>query len=213
MPSGTRSEPKSLSGQRLAFAGRLLLLPRRAVQARIEELGGTCSPRVDAKTTLLVVGDGGWPLTRRGRMAPNLRRALRLRREGLTLDIREESDFWRQLAGNDAPALTRLYTLVELPRLLSLPRKTIEHWIERGGICPAETQAGIPLFDFHDVASLRHLVKLLARGVTASRLARSLRQLRRWQPQAQRGLSQLSLLAGGTRIGRASCRERVCWIV
>lgn len=200
MPSGTRSEAKSLLGQRLAFAGRLLLLPRQQVQARIEALGGSWTPRVDAQTTLLVVGDSGWPLTRRGRMAPNLRRALRLRRQGATLDIREESDFWRLLAGVDAPAMTRLYTLVELPRLLSLPRQTIEHWIKRGGICPAQTQAGIPLFDFHGVASLRHLARLLARGVSASRLARSLRQLRRWRPQAERGLAQLSLLAGGTRI-------------
>jgi tetratricopeptide (TPR) repeat protein len=189
-----------LASHRVAVAGRLATLSRSDIERVVERLGGRYVRRVDERTTLLVVGEKSWPLTRRGRMDRNLRHALQRFREGAPPAVVEEREFLHQIGDVTSAMLVQRYTLREISRLLELSCRQLQAWIERGWIRPVQSPHGIDLFDYQAIAQVRQLRELLASGVPPARLARSLRQLLRWQPSARQGLSQLSMLADSKRL-------------
>ena len=195
-------DPKelALTGHRVAVAGRLATLSRRDLEQLVERLGGSYAPRVDQETTVLVLGEGSWPLTRQGRMHHNLRRLLRQTDGKPSPEILQEREFLARIGGLSSPLLLQRYTLRDVAHLAGLSCRRLQAWIERGWIVPASSSHGIDLFDYQAVARMRQLSKLLAGGVPPARLARSLRLLSRWRSDAQHGLAQLSLLAGSRRL-------------
>ena len=188
------SAEQPLSGYRVAVSGRLAAMSRTEMIALIRELGGEYLARVGPGATHLVVGERSWPLTRSGLLTRGLRRALHLRRKGASLAILRENEFFGQFHLGEAVGVRRLYTLRQLTRLVALRRRRLRAWIARGWIAPAEVRHGVAYFDYQQVVGLRHLARLLASGVSSARLARSLKRLHTWLPQADQALLQLEHL-------------------
>ena len=81
-----------------------------------------------------------------------------------------------------------------LTDLLEIPPARIRAWVRAGLVRPAKTEHGVWHFDFRQVAAVKTLDRLIRSGVHPGRVRRSLDQLRRWLPEAQQSLEQLSLL-------------------
>src|SRR5579872_7114809 len=89
-----------LAGERLAFTGTLASMTHKQAHARVEQCGGTASEHVSRQTTMLVVGEEGWPLEADGTPAVKFQHAERLRAEGVDIRIVSESD-WLTFVGLD----------------------------------------------------------------------------------------------------------------
>src|SRR5262245_4091376 len=92
---GHRSQ--ALGGQRVALTGALVSMPRREAAALVRRCGGEFSSYVGRETSLLVVGEQGWPLKRNGRLTNKLQQAHRLRRAGCSIEILGEEAFLQRL--------------------------------------------------------------------------------------------------------------------
>src|SRR5262245_28216615 len=117
MTDRTNTEQK-LAGQRVAFTGRLALMPRRTAVGLVELHGGTITPTVNSQTTLLVVGREGWPLRSDGRPTRKLVQARRLVRKKQALEVVPEERFFALLGLNQHnDSVRRGYSIAELTEL------------------------------------------------------------------------------------------------
>src|SRR5437868_14057079 len=82
MAVGNGSRSACLRGQRVALTGALVSMPRAEAVALVRRSGGEFSAQVTRETSLLVVGEQGWPLKRNGRLTNKLERARLLQRQG-----------------------------------------------------------------------------------------------------------------------------------
>jgi len=94
----------------------------------------------------------------------------------------------------------RLFSTAQLCRLLRVPRDRLRSWLRQGLIQPAETSAGVCLFDFQAVTSVKMLWALSQAGVTAGQLRRGLEQLRQWLTGVDEPLDQLALIERDGRL-------------
>ncbi len=180
MTDRTNTGP-ALAGQCIAFTGRLASMSRRVAVETVERNGGSVTPTVNQQTTLLVIGREGWPLKPDGRLTRKLQRARRLQQKKHAIEVVPEERFLRLVELQPLEEqVRRMYTTAELTDLLDVPRSQIEAWQRNGYIVPAEHRDGMPCFDFRQVTAGRALRALLAAGVPARRLLRSIRQLRSW---------------------------------
>src|SRR5258708_825738 len=77
----------ALAGERLAFTGTLASMTHKEAHLRAVEAGGVATEHVSRQTTMLVIGEEGWPLEADGQPSVKLQHAERLRAEGLDLRI------------------------------------------------------------------------------------------------------------------------------
>src|SRR5437660_991212 len=91
-----------LQGQKVAFTGRLASMTRARAANLIQEHGGTWVPSVTRHTSLLVVGQDGWPLDKNGQLTRKLQKAQQLP----LLSILTEADLLDRL-GLDSEQLGR----------------------------------------------------------------------------------------------------------
>jgi tetratricopeptide (TPR) repeat protein len=187
-----------LSGQRVAFTGRLACMTSREAAVLVRRHGGTVVPSVNRQTSLLVVGQEGWPLGKDGRLTQKLQRARWLQRRASPIAICTEEELLARL-GLDcrSEGMRRLYTTAELSRILDIRLNLVRAWIQAGFIRPAQVDHGISYFDFRQVSGAKTLSALVQAGVTKQRLERSLRQLKAWLPHVEQPLAQLPLLGSG----------------
>jgi hypothetical protein len=180
---------QSLQGQRIAFTGRLASLTRADAAALVQAHGGQCAPSINRRTTMIVVGQDGWPLRKDGRLSRKLEKGQALQRTN-QLSILSEAEFLA-LLGRDCPEVGRRLTMVQLSQVLGMPCRLIRPWVRLGFIRPAETIAGIDYFDFRQVSQIRTLWKLVQAGIPSDRIRRSIGQLERWLPDAKETLALL----------------------
>ncbi len=186
--------PQSLEGAIVAVTGRFASLPQRDMARLVADQGGQFAATVTRKTTMLVVGQDGWPLSRDGRPTQNLRRARRLRAAGYALEIVPEDVFLDRI-GQDPQrlAIKQLYTVAQLSRVLAVPGARIRKWVSSGLLDPVKVDHRLAYFDFQQVASVKTLCELLDAGVSPQRVHDSLQQLQTWLPGVVQPLSQLAL--------------------
>jgi tetratricopeptide (TPR) repeat protein len=190
-----------LAGKQVVFTGRLASLSRTEAAAFVEARGAQCVRTVTRRTDLVVVGEEGLPLTRRGRVNSNLTYARRLQgRTGLPLILTEEAFLERAGLGEQASGVRRLYTPSQLCTVLGVRREQLRAWTEAGLIAPAKTLQNVDLYEFRQAAAIRTLVSLARSGVTTAKLRRNLELLRRCLPNIEYPLEQLALLEGDGRI-------------
>lgn len=91
------------------------------------------------------------------------------------------------------------YGVRDVERLLRLPRSTIRALIDAGFVSPARGPRNAWRFSFRDLIVLRTAQALSAAQVPATRITRSVRELRRHLPEAM-PLSGLSICAIGGRV-------------
>lgn len=195
VPSAPSSSP-CLQGERVTFTGTLASMTHRAARELVETHGGTTTDHPSGQTTLVVVGEEGWPLEADGRPSRDFLHALALQEAGRAIRVLRESE-WLYLLGLEErrPDATRQFTPAMLSQLLDVPVATIRAWERRGLIRPVRRVLRLPYFDFLEVQSARRLTDLVAAGVPVDEISASLERLRAVLPDVDRPLSQLQLLA------------------
>ena len=103
----------------------------------VEQHGGTATHSVSRQTTMLVVGEEGWPLEADGHPSIKLQQVTQWQQEGVAVRIVSESD-WLRVMGLDGrrQEVHSLYTPAMLCQSLNVPIGTIRRW-ERLGLIRA----------------------------------------------------------------------------
>jgi tetratricopeptide (TPR) repeat protein len=190
-----------LAGETVAFTGTLASMTHRDAIRLVEEYGGRATHTVSRSTTMLVIGEEGWPLEPDGVTSQKLQQTTQLVADGSETRILAESD-WLQLLGLDEhrEEIRRSHTPAMLSRLLDVPVRMIRRWARLGLIRPVRRVCRLPYFDYREVASARRLAMLLDQGVAAEVLERSLTELSRTMAGTDRSLAQLNLLVQDDKI-------------
>lgn len=192
---------QQLSGRRVAITGRLASMTHREVGELIAELGGTVVQMPTRNTQFVVVGQEGLPLGNDGAPTACLVRARQLKAIGYPIEIVNEEAFLSQLGlVNHESQVHRRYTIVQLSRILGVPRDRIRAWMRAGFIEPVETVHRLAYFDYQQVTAAKMLYELVSTGLTPSKLREGLERLRRWLPGIDSPLSQLSVLESSGRL-------------
>lgn len=187
-----------LQGERIAFTGTLASMTHRQAMDLVEEHGGTSSQHVSHQTTLLVLGEEGWPLEPDGKISVKLDQAQQFHDKGEPVRIVSESE-WLAMLGIEPRERQQqqLYTPAMLSQLLNIPVNEIRRWERAGLIKPVKKVYRLPYFDFQEVTGARRLYELAQSGVAFEELAAGLERLRTILPNIDRPLAQLDVLARG----------------
>ena len=182
----------------MAFTGTLASMTHRQAMDLVELHGGTATQHVGQLTSILVVGEEGWPLEPDGLPSSKLEHARQLYDKGEAIQIVSESE-WLKLLGVEPPERKthQLYTPAMLCQLLNVPVHEIRRWERAGLINPVKKVYRLPYFDFEEVASARRLCELAASGVRADQIAASIERLHLLLPNVAHPIAQLEVLARG----------------
>ncbi len=185
-----------LQGERLSFTGTLASMTHRQAMDLAEQQGAATTHSVSKQTTMLVVGEEGWPLERDGTPSVKLREVTDWRQQGLDIKVLPESE-WLHLLGLEERRrdVHRLLTPAMLSQSLEVSVGLIRHWERIGLIKPVKKVYRLPYFDFQEVACVRRLSELLQAGVSQHELEESLSRLQAMLPGTEHSLAQLTLLA------------------
>lgn len=190
-----------LQGERVSFTGTLASMTHRQAHDLVEQHGGAATEHVSRQTTMLVVGEEGWPLERDGQPSQKLQRVTEWHRQGIEIRILKESE-WLHLVGLDErrQEVHRLYTPAMLRQLLDVPVNVIRGWERIGLIKAVRKVYRLPYFDFQEVTGARRLAELLAAGVPRKEIEAGLAKLQTVLSGVDRPLAQLEVLARGSRL-------------
>jgi len=177
---------------RVSFTGRMAFLPRRRAEALVIARGGAVAESVSRRTTMLVVGFGGWPVRSDGSVSQKLRRAETLRDEGTGIEIVSEPVFLERLGlVSQAQDARKPHDRPRVAEILGIDDRTLRRWEVMGLVQPSADGR----FDFRDLVALRTIGELIARGVKPHAIASSVRGLSSVLPDLERPLAQLKLVA------------------
>lgn len=186
----TIKPPTTLRFARVTFTGKLACLSRKEAAEAVQAHGGYVVAGVSRRTTLVVVGMGGWPLLENGVISAKLRRAEELNRAGGRIPIISEAVFL-ELAGlrSRQAQLAKTLSAQQVCDSLDIPQATLRRWELLGLVQSHEDR-----FDFQDLVSLRTVASLVANGVKPQAIAANLQQLSRILPGTERPLAQLQII-------------------
>jgi tetratricopeptide (TPR) repeat protein len=184
-----------LRGKQVAFTGKLASMTRQEAAELVRAFGGTFVPALGRHTSILVVGQEGWPLREDGQLTRQLRRAQVLQRRGRHVTVLSEEELLTRLGlDSRSDEIRRRCTTAELIRILKIPRERLRAWIGAGLIVPVESSQGVGYFDFRQVAGAKTLCDLVKAGISTDRVRRSLEHLRAWAGDVDQPLEQLAIL-------------------
>jgi len=185
----------------VAFTGTLASMTHEQAARLAAEHGGTPHEHVSRQTTLLVVGEEGWPLEDNGEPSVKFQQAERWKGEGAPIRFLTETEWLKLLGHPQEPEEShRLYTPAMLSQLLDVGVAVIRGWERAGLIRPVKRVYRLPYFDFLEVTSARRLSELLQAGVSRKDLEAGLRRLPSVQRGSLRPLEQLEILARNARV-------------
>ena len=173
--------PTPLEGGIIAFTGRLASMKRAEAFTLVTQYGGKPRQRVSKETTVLIVGELGWPLQEDGRPSASLESA-----KTYGTPIISERRFLRWTGKSLSEEQVRTYTANQIATLSKLPAEIIQQ-ISVFGLVEAEGDR----YGFRDLAAARQVAHLLDFGVPLSGITRSLAEIWKWLPEAR--LSNLRL--------------------
>ncbi len=190
-----------LQGERVTFTGTLGSMTHAEAAALVVQHGGEATEHVSRQTTMLVVGEEGWPLEEDGQPSVKLRQVTEWNDDGADIRVVNEADFLHLIGLSERrDEIRRLYTPAMLSRLLDVPVPVIRGWERAGLIRPVQKIYRLPHFDFREVNGARTLSQLLEAGVPRQEIERSLRGLPERWGGGGRPLEQLELLARGKQV-------------
>ena len=115
-------EAAVLKGKRVAFTGKLASMTRAKAKALVRGHGGIFASSLSRRTSVLVIGQDGWPLQKDGRLTSKLRRAHAFARAGQRIVVLSEEEFLILLGlESHAEEVRRVYSTAELSSLLKIP--------------------------------------------------------------------------------------------
>jgi tetratricopeptide (TPR) repeat protein len=170
-----------LEGGIIAFTGRFASMKRAEAFTLVTQHGGKPRERVTEVTDVLIVGELGWPLQDDGRPSKSLTQA-----KSYCVPIVSERRFLKWIGKISLEDETKTYSLTEIAALSKLPADAVEQLSMFGLVEPRDGRYG-----FRDLAAARQVAKLLGSGIELSVITRSLRDIRKWLPDAR--LSNLRL--------------------
>lgn len=187
-----------MRGERVAFTGTLASMTHAKAADLVQQHEGEAVQHVGRNTTLLVVGEEGWPLEEDGTPAAKLQQAIKLRSQGADIRILKESE-WLHALGLQAESsdIRRLYTPAMLSKVLGWSVHQIRKWERAGFIRPVKRVYRLPYFNFQEVTRARRLVTLLSQGIDGKQLQASLDRLKALLREADCALDQLEVFDGG----------------
>ena len=193
----------ALQGERVSFTGTLASMTHETAHAEAEKHGGVPTHSVSRKTTLLVIGEEGWPIEADGKPSQKLLQVEEWNAAGDSIRIINESD-WLSLVGLREPAddTHRSYTPAMLSSLLEIPVGLIRRWERTGLINAVRRVHRLPYFDYEEVNSVRRLCELIDNGAEPSEIERSLTRLGKLfgKSNSDRSLAQLNLLVRDAQV-------------
>jgi tetratricopeptide (TPR) repeat protein len=164
--------------RRVAITGKLVSMTRSEAAALLRRRGCEYQPRLTRQTTVLVVGEGGLPLRKDGRLSRRLQRARRLQQTGHPITILSEHELLACLGVDGrCDGVHRLYTAAQIAELVGASADQIRAWLRGGLLQPVESADGVDHFDYQQVVAARRICELIRSGVKPARVLRSLRQL------------------------------------
>jgi len=172
---------RSLEGARIAITGKLASLTRPEAAELIRSRGGVVVSDVDHLTTILVVGQDGWPLRKDGRLTTRLQKARRLQ-QTQPITIWSEAELLARLGVESASSEHKGLSTAELADVLQVSGVCIRAWVRAGLLQPQETIGGVHYFDFQQVRWAKSLRQFAKSGVANRRIVQSLQRLRQWLP-------------------------------
>jgi tetratricopeptide (TPR) repeat protein len=180
----------------VTFTGTLASMTHAEAAELVRAHGGEATDHLSRQTTMLVVGEEGWPLEEDGQPSVKLRDVERWNEAGGTIRIVEESDFLHLIGLSESrDEVRRLYTPAMLQVLLEVDVHVIRGWERAGLIRAVKKVYRLPYFDFREVNAVRRLNQLLEAGVPRKEIEASLRRLPQFSGGIERPLEQLQLLA------------------
>jgi hypothetical protein len=190
-----------LAGERVSFTGTLASMTHKEAHARVVEYGGTAAEHISRQSTMLVIGEEGWPLEADGKPSVKLQHAEKFNAEGLDIRIVNESE-WLGFVGLDGwrGEPHRRCTPAMLSQMLNVSVHEIRRWERMGLIRAVSHVCRLPFFDFQEVAGARRLAELVEAGVPVKEIQTSLAQLQSVVGGGERPLAQLEILAGGKHV-------------
>ncbi|HUG20533.1 MAG TPA: tetratricopeptide repeat protein [Planctomycetaceae bacterium] len=185
-----------LTGERVVFTGTLASMTHHQAHDLVKQYGGVATYSISRQTTMLVLGEEGWPIDEDGLVSQKLKLAEEYQAGNPAFRILHESD-WLYLLGIEynREEIRRLYTPAMLQQLLGIPTHTIRAWERAGLIRPVRRVYRLPYFEFEEVTAARRLSEMLGAGVSRSELEKSLKSLERHFTGLERPLAQLDILA------------------
>ncbi|MFM9963165.1 MAG: tetratricopeptide repeat protein [Planctomycetaceae bacterium] len=185
-----------LQGEQVCFTGTLASMTHRQAMDLVEQHGGAATHSVSRQTSMLIVGEEGWPLESNGTPSVKLQQVTEWNQHELHVQVLPESE-WLHLLGLEERRreVHRLLTPAMLSQSLHVSVGLIRHWERMGLIKPAKKVYRLPYFDFQEVACVRRLSELLQAGVSQHELEVSLSRLQAMLPGTEKSLAQLTLLA------------------
>ena len=197
----TLEDSPALQGEIVAFTGTLASMTHQQASEFVRAHGGSAGNHVSRQTTMLVVGQEGWPLDADGTVSRKLQQVDEWNDSGLNIRLVSESE-WLHLIGLDERIedVHRIYTPAMLSSLLRIPVSLIRRWERLGLIRPVRRVFRLPYFDFQEVTSVRKLSELLACGVEPEELERQLGRMRHLLDGTERSIAQLNILVRDSRI-------------
>ena len=161
-PSGTK--PLSFKGQYVAFTGKLSSVGRREANALVDRLGGGVQQEVNARTTMLVVGDDSID-----DKSSKLRKAeeLNQRSPGL-ISIVPEQEFCRLAGLRSSESLKQFYHgLRQIRDLYPLIRNEHLRYLRKWDLIRPVIQTNSEsYYSFGDVTVIKHVHDELSQGVS-----------------------------------------------
>ena len=205
MPSPLSGSPLEssppLAGERVTFTGTLASMTHGQAGEIVSQQGGEATSHVSRQTTLLVIGEEGWPLEEDGKPSLKILQAVQLIELGVGLRILRESAFLRLVGLEESGvAKQKLHTPAMLQQSLGIRVSVIRRWARLGIIRPVRRVFRLPYFDVQEVAGVRRLQELLEAGVPGSRIEQSLADLQLLLPSFDHPLARLELLARDSRL-------------
>lgn len=190
-----------LQSEHVAFTGTLASMTHRQAQELAEKHSGTAMQHISRQTTMLVIGEEGWPLDPDGQPSQKLRHVQDLRTQGFDIKLVAETDWLKLLnLAEQGDQVRRLYTPAVLSKLLGVPVNQIRRWERLGLIRAVRKVYRLPYFDYCEVTGARRLMELLASGISRQQLQQSLENLQDIWPDIKRPLGQLEVLVDGGQV-------------
>ncbi len=190
-----------LKAERVSFTGTLASMTHATAADLVRQHGGEATEHVSRQTTMLVVGEEGWPLEDNGEPSLKLRQVSEWNEQGHEVRVVIESDFLHLIGLSERREEIRgLYTPAMLSTLLDVDVHVIRGWARAGLIRPVRTVYRLPYFDFSEVSSARRLSQLLESGVPRKEIEASLKKLPAVVRGRERPLEQLDILAQGRHV-------------
>src|SRR5258708_29364677 len=156
-------------------------MKRAEAFALVTQHGGQPREGVTKDTRVLIVGELGWPLQDDGRPSNSLATA-----KSYSIPIVNERRFLEWVGKSVPQEQAKTYMAAQLAALSKLPPEVVEQLAMFGLI---EARDG--LYGFPDLAAARQVAQLLGSGTPLSVITKSLRDIRKWLPDAR--LSNLRL--------------------